>query len=504
MKRFVARLVNCRGALLSSRTWHLVLGGGIAIGVLGLSVLLRLPALGEPIDRDLGAYATIGQRLASGDMPYRDLFDHKQPLIYPVYAFLHMLSPGSTTAIRLGAAVVAAMAVGITLIALRRDMPSGHLAVAAVLALIVGASSWVAGVDLNTEHLLVLTSTAAVLVPLSLRRSSSRVLPFCAGFLAGTAVLTKAVAILIVPAGLLPLLTARHRRRQGTLATVVGFAAGAVMALALITAPFVASGSLSAFVEGNITYNRDYVSAHVPASLLESLTLPRPIALVIVVALVAEIVRFWQKHTDVVIWTLLVWLMGAVLGSKLGGRNIAHYFAPLVIPAVCLIAMPLFEAPRRWLGLAATSVISALVATPFLVDLAQQVGRTNPELSLRRYGAQAEAWIRAEEVGAFLRTVSAPGDKLFAARAEPSFYWSSQLEPATRYIYDYPRELGYDFDGEVSRAFATKPPRFVVLAGGCPGPPYLEPFLPEYQPIYFSGAVVVLERHAENTAPSTC
>jgi len=47
--------------------------------------LLRLPTLHQPLDRDLAAYATIGALMRDGFVPYRDVFDHKQPLVYAMY-----------------------------------------------------------------------------------------------------------------------------------------------------------------------------------------------------------------------------------------------------------------------------------------------------------------------------------------------------------------------------------------------------------------------------------
>ena len=56
-----------------------------------LAVVLRWPAYGMPWDRDASVYAVIGRGLGWGDLPYRDLFDHKQPLIYPVYGVIDAL-----------------------------------------------------------------------------------------------------------------------------------------------------------------------------------------------------------------------------------------------------------------------------------------------------------------------------------------------------------------------------------------------------------------------------
>jgi len=54
--------------------------------ILLLFILLRLPTLHEPFGRDQGIFATIASGLLQGKIPYRDLWDHKPPGIYFLYA----------------------------------------------------------------------------------------------------------------------------------------------------------------------------------------------------------------------------------------------------------------------------------------------------------------------------------------------------------------------------------------------------------------------------------
>ena len=72
----------------------------VAGACLAAAVVLRIPALGQPLDRDSALYAAIGQRIGAHTLPYRDLFDHKQPLIHWLYGGLNLVAPGSLAAIR--------------------------------------------------------------------------------------------------------------------------------------------------------------------------------------------------------------------------------------------------------------------------------------------------------------------------------------------------------------------------------------------------------------------
>src|SRR3972149_531182 len=44
-------------------------------------------------DRDQGVYAYVGGRLLHGQIPYRDMWDHKGPLIYFIYAAGFLIHP---------------------------------------------------------------------------------------------------------------------------------------------------------------------------------------------------------------------------------------------------------------------------------------------------------------------------------------------------------------------------------------------------------------------------
>jgi len=58
----------------------------ILLAILLLFVLLRFPTLYEPFGRDQGIFATIASGLLDWNIPYRDLWDHKPPGIYFLYA----------------------------------------------------------------------------------------------------------------------------------------------------------------------------------------------------------------------------------------------------------------------------------------------------------------------------------------------------------------------------------------------------------------------------------
>ena len=53
--------------------------------VLLVAATLRLPLLDLPLERDEGAYAVVASEMRHGAIPYRDVFDHKPPVIHLAY-----------------------------------------------------------------------------------------------------------------------------------------------------------------------------------------------------------------------------------------------------------------------------------------------------------------------------------------------------------------------------------------------------------------------------------
>jgi 4-amino-4-deoxy-L-arabinose transferase-like glycosyltransferase len=418
------------------------------------ALALRLPGLGLPLDRDSAVYAVIGRGLRDGDLPYRDLIDHKQPLVYSVYALLDWLAPRSAWAIHFAAALLAGVAAWILYLVLREPYGRRRAGAAAALAVVLGASRYVEGFDFNTEHLMTLPATLAVAVALLAPGRHA----FWIGALIGLAMLGKGVGILLAPAALTPLLLAAEDRRRA----LWRFAGGAVAPLALVAALYALAGGLGDLWTWNWTYNRQYTAALSLHDRLSALGGHYPLALVVAMAVVAAVARLaGERRRDPLTLTLALWLAGAILAGLAGGYGYAHYFFPVVLPAAALLAAPWPPgAPAVGAALAAVAV------APFALDLARNLADGTDALAGRAYGGNAPVWAAYQPVGAAIRARATPGDRLYVAENEAGFYWQAGLTPAARLLYESPLALRPELVPELQAAVCRRPPRFVVLPHG--------------------------------------
>jgi 4-amino-4-deoxy-L-arabinose transferase-like glycosyltransferase len=403
-------------------------------------------------------------------------------------------------AVRLTAALVAAAAALVLLVLLAPRIGRARAAGAAVTFLLAASSTYVEGYDLNAEHILLATGTAAVALALALGPSANRAAPLLVGLAGGVAILTKAVFGLTLAALLIPLLAGRRARGQSAASTAALLACGAAIPPLAVRALFAAAGAGADFWEGNIGWNLSYVAAadgqvQFPSRLA-------PVGVLALAALALGLLRLRRDDSGRVLnSTLLAWLLAASAGAFVGGREFPHYFAPLIAPAAALLWLPW---PRSGARAAARRTVASVtlavaVTAPFAVEVARGFTLTGPELSARQYGALfASVWSRTYEVGQELRERARPGDRLFVIGAEPGFNLYSGIAPPSRYFFnfDYP-VVPAGWRRDLRRHVCERPPRFVVspwgnaLEPGCAPPGRYRELLT--RPLTTGGRLTVFE-----------
>ena len=116
-----------------------------------LALLLRIPLLRIPFERDEGEYAYIAWRLASGELPYRDWFNQKPPGIFWAYRGAFELPLDPVVAVHLIAAICVAASTLVVYQIVRPFAGSTPALLASIVFTLLSTDPWIMGTAANTE-----------------------------------------------------------------------------------------------------------------------------------------------------------------------------------------------------------------------------------------------------------------------------------------------------------------------------------------------------------------
>lgn len=452
-------------------SWERWLAPSLALLALALTWQLRSPLHHLPLERDEGAYALIAVRWLGGSIPYRDLFDHKPPFVYLVYALSRLLPGDPVSAVR-ALATLYLLATGLALLALGWRLYGRWAAVAGLAAFLVyGSSLRFQGLTFNTEAVLALPATLGCLLVVWSMQTQRLATLALAGVCVGLAALSKPVgALLGLPLCLAPLLS--QPRRYGLRAAALALA-GALLPALLFVAAFWAWGALPAAREALLTYNDIYAAESIgrvqAAFGLGRIWKPMlTLALPALGGLVATRMHLpWRSaaHAVTALWGLAL-LATAVLSL----RDFPHYYVA-ALPWLSLWAGALIVALASWLarrsaGQAAAALAFALLAgllAPPLLEIWPLRAMTPAQQIEALYGVEGTThfWAAAD-VADYVSSRLGRSRSLFVWAAEPEIYYLADRRPTTRFIYDYPFATLPGARDEALGILRRAPPQFII------------------------------------------
>jgi 4-amino-4-deoxy-L-arabinose transferase-like glycosyltransferase len=450
----------------------------LVAGVLVVALLLRLPGLALPLERDEGAYAYVAWTWLHGGLPYRDAFDHKPPLVYLLYMPPLLVGAPSAWAIRVWATLLFLVDVGLVY-AIGRHVWNRHAALIAALVFGVAGSAFdLQGLVLNTDQALVLPALVALWAAIRLGETQRLRFALVAGVGLAATILIKPVAIVLIPALLLACRPNLRRIAQ----VYTGVALGASIVGLPLAGYFVLRGGWNDLVFGVLTYNRLYAGESQARWQLGALVdMFAPFVPLLLVALGgaallvrrSEPVPIGSRRSG---WLIAAWgvaLLIAAIGSL---RAYIHYYYP-ILPFVALLAAPCLlwlwqrdqdAAPlQRAANYLAAILLGALLLAPFARQNLRLVGTSAEQQAERLYGDIGKHYFaQAPLVAEYLRTHTQPDDYVYIFAAEPEVYLLAERRASSRYIYDYPLGLVPGAASELLRDLAAKPPKLVITYYG--------------------------------------
>ncbi|MEZ4771320.1 MAG: hypothetical protein R2844_23240 [Caldilineales bacterium] len=420
-------------------------------------VLVTASTFLTPVSNDAGAYLSIADGWLAGKLPYRDLFDHKTPGIYALYALILTLTDRSLIAvqvIQLAGQIACAGLIG--WIAWRQW---NWLAGALTGVLTLYGSAAFSGPHLTTEAW-VAVCIAAGLAALLWRKDEQ---PtgwrwFAAGFSVGMAALFKQTGLVALLAFGLWAWLARDGWRLVSRRWLL-LLAGCALPLAITTAYFAANGALADLWRDAVWVNLTSYPRLSPMTLVRGNFVNLrgfPLLWLGVLLTVAfarpRFRREAQPDASALLWmTLLTGLLPLV------HRSYGHYVMQALPPAAMLAGAGLaggwlwlrhkvaagedidaregghdeLDAPprrSRWSGVVLALVLVGVCALG-LIDLPRWPGYLAYTGGLVRSQAQAAAAIEQ---------ATQPGDPILVVSDSPQLYFLSNRQPPTRWQYVLP------------------------------------------------------------------
>jgi hypothetical protein len=433
----------------------------IFLGIFALGLVLRLPTFFRPLlSDDEAIYATTADALQRGDLLYRDVVDHKPPLIYHLYRAGFALCGSYDTQ---GAHALVVLAVLLTagllfaIAAPQRAAPGQGLAAAGLF--LCFSTTWhdYDALAANCELFLLLPQTLAAWILLRDLRAPAGgargwALHLAVGALIGTSALLKYQGLTFLGAsiGMLLWWTVLGRASGASRSWAASRAAchlvGAVAPLALYLLACRAAGNAAAALYW-LRFNFSYVGVGLTgaAALARGLRrtvlvggaalVPYALGLAGAVAVARDVGRVLRRPTGTAAADAaapapsavlaLLWLGTSAVALSAGGRFFGHYFH-LILPPLCLLAAPAFS--RLWNARPVNRlVLAALCALPALLFFALA---TFARPLTARLDEREPPY---DEVAAAIDRLARPDERIFVWGNSPQLYVLARRPMGTRF-----------------------------------------------------------------------
>ena len=444
------------------------------IAALALCVIVRATFFREPLERDEGAYAYIGQEIRRGRVPYVDAWDHKPPMVHFIYALAFTILDEEAYAVRLaGMASALAATVLVWLVARRLFGPRAAHA-AAILFALFSSMPRMQGSGSNTETFVAPFLLLAFLLYLRADERRRIGLLIVSGIAAGLAAMTKQVAaaqFLAIPIVIVIYdLIAPSRRPAWAVKALAVLLVGVALGVLPFIIYFAAVGALGEMIFAVVTYNFLYVGGLSYSGIAVEFDgqVVRENALLWLLG-VGGLIGALADRIDRRTALAAIWLLLGVFTITLGKRFYPHYFILLVPACACLGGCAIDRLTR---GLAARRAVAFAALIPLALaawllvaaDYQYFFVLSADRISVEKY--RTDAFVVMRDLGRVLRERVSEGETIYLWGSEPELYFHARRRCPTRVIYLYPILGGGDFGRQAYRetldGLKARPPAVFV------------------------------------------
>ncbi len=395
--------------------------------------------------RDSGVFLYVAWRWLSGDIPYKDVWDHKPPLIYVVDALGLSITPESMWGVWILQFIFLFFTSYIIYKLCAHEF--GILgAISAVVVLTSGLVTLLEQGNVTEEYALVFQAICLLLFMRAHRADYPLPSTFWLGLTAGLAFNFKQTTLGVWIAFALILAFTRLRQRKFPWRDGLVFLGGYLLPTIAIVIYFASQNALTDFWEQAYAYNFIYINKHegirslIPVFSKGFLLLANGGLLYLLgtswLAALAYLWKFRNANFNPLIWLLSIALPIEILLITTSGRSIIHYYLSLLPVASVLIASMAMTIPAT-LG---SRIEQAKTITPAFLVIATLLLQFNQTRNYPSIIAASRFNPHAPMID-YVKQNTIESDTVLIIGAESVVNFLTQREAPTRYVYQYPLQL---------------------------------------------------------------
>lgn len=428
--------------------------------------------------RDSGVFLYVGWRLTNGEIPYRDVWDHKPPLIYFVDALGLSLTPDSLW----GVWALQFLFIFLTILLIYKALDNAFGRIPAIASGIILASGLMTLMEegnVTEEYALPFQALCLYFLVMGMEKEFPNKQIFWMGVFGGMAFCFKQTTIGIWIAFTILLILMRLNKKSTPIPGLLYLAAGWSIPIIFFAIYFQLHGSLSDFWDQAFSYNFLYIQKHeglrriVPVFIKGFAFLGQGWVLLFALAgWLSGLIHLWLERksflkgkNQLILFSLIALPIEIIL-ILISGRSLLHYYLT-PIPIMALLGGIFIYAVHQFVGnfLSIKSgkknvVALALVSVLILAQIPKAKG----------YRAHMEdlAGNDRTDVVEYVVTHTDKNDKVLIIGAESVVNFLARREAPTRYVYQYPLNLTGNqqmFEEYINQILADNPVLIIDTRG---------------------------------------
>lgn len=436
--------------------------------ILLIYLVLRIPGIGIPLDRDEGAFGYMGQVIRADGLPYRDGLDHKPPVAFYINALALEFVPSTARGVHVFLAIYNALTLILLYFAARIYFASASAGLWTAFSFAVfSASPDIQGFTASTEMWALLPICASLLAAIvGVRKPAFLLLSGAAGAIACWTKQTMVTSVLFVAFyAILGASRVQLWRRAGT------WLAGALGVSVFIALFFYFHNDLREMIYWVFRYGFSYASQASLADKVEDLggellDLVKSNFVILALGIGMAIWNFKRWG-----WFVLGFLLFSLIGT-IPGFAYVHYLAQLA-PAVALAAgqgmRVLTERMkgRVWVPAACAALMAA---NPLLADRDYFFERDPNAISANVFGENP--FPESKPVADYLASRTTPDDFVWIAGSEPQILFYARRRSPSPFLMIYPLLTPHsryiEFQHQMMAEVTARRPKYILSITGIP------------------------------------